>query len=357
MRTIRSPHRSLTACIAFIAVLAACSPNQVPPPSVSDAPMPSGLAGGAGRIAFQANRANETSGIYLMEPDGSNVEPLVDDAGIYETDPVWSPDGSLIAYAAMSADGQGAGAVFMVDLDGGEPVQVTDALPFGVVWSPDGAMLAVGGDGGERGLGIYDVAQARFDLVTQDGGTAPHWSPDGTRIAYDVPAQGGDVWVLDVASGEARNLTDSDWSDSVARWTEDGTGIVFVSDRDTDRSADAHRSWMIDADGGEPELLGEPVIGFAHWPSPDGQWLAYAAPDGSGLRLSRADGTEDRAVHPTVPADHGPSWAADSSAFMFSTAFDAPRDLFLMRVGAETPEQITDDPADDSAPSWGPPRS
>ena len=357
MRTIPTPHPSLTIFAALVTVLTACGTSPPPSPSVTGAPLASGLPDASGRVAFQANRANETSGIYLMDPDGSNVEPLVDNSGVYETDPVWSPDGSHIAYAATAADGSNQGAVFVVDLDGGEPVQVTNAAPFGLVWSPDGALLAVGGDGDERGLGIYDVAGDSFELVTQDGGSAPRWSPDGSRIAYDVTAQGADVWILDVASGETRNLTNSEWSDSVARWAEDGTRLVFVSDRDTDRTADAFRSWIIDVEGGEPELLGEPVLGFAHWPSPDGRWLAYAAPDGSGLRLSRADGTQDRAVHPTVPADHGPSWASDSSAFIFSTASEAPRDLFVMRVDAEAPNQVTDDPADDSAPSWGPPDS
>ena len=160
--------------------------------------------------------------------------------------------------------------------------------------------------------------------------------------------------MVDVVSGETRNLTDDAWNDSVARWTDDGTQLVFVSDRDTDQAAGSFRSWTVSADGGEPELVGDPVIGFAHWPSPDGAWLAYSAPDGSGLHLSRADGSQDRVVNPTAPADGGASWASDSSAFVFSNAGEAPRDIFVMRVDAQAPEQLTDDPADESAPSWGP---
>lgn len=325
------------------------------PPSESATSTSSPPAPEPGRIAFQANRDNETSGIYLMDTDGSNVVPLVDDPSIHEMDPVWSPNGSWIAYTTMSADGSLAGGVFMVDVSGGDPVQVDDNFAYSpAVWSPDGSMLAVGGDGSSRGIGVYDVDEQRMVRLTEDGGTAPQWSPDGTRIAYNV-ALPNDIRIVDVASGDVRNVTDDPWNDSVARWTDGGTRLVFVSDRDTDQTKDSQQSWVVDLDGGEAELLGEPVLAIAHWPSPDGEWLAYASDEGGELRLSRADGSEDRAVHPTSPADQGPSWASDSSAFVFSNAHDAPRDIFLMRVDADGPERLTDAPADESAPNWGPP--
>jgi len=86
---------------------------------------------------------------------------------------------------------------------------------------------------------------------------------------------------------------------------------------------------------------------FAHWPSPDEAWLAYGADD--GLHLSRADGSNDRLVYPSLPADQGPSWAADRTAFVFSSLTEAPREILIMRVDADAPAPLTDDPADDSA--------
>jgi Tol biopolymer transport system component len=170
-------------------------------------------------------------------------------------------------------------------------------------------MLAVGGDGSERGIGVLP-----------------------------------------------RGPSSVQFPDSVARWSEDGTQLIFVSDRATYQSRDSSRSWIVSADGGEPELLGDdPVLAFAPWPSPDGEWLAYIHPDGTGLHLSRIDGSDDRAVHATEPADAGASWASDSSGFVFSNAGEAPRDIFLMRVDADV--QLTDDPADESEPNWGPPGS
>lgn len=323
-----------------------------PSPAASEAPDASeSAAPQQGRIAFQADRVNETSGIYLMDGDGSNVVQLVDDPAIYETDPVWSPDGSLIAYLAMAADGSAQGGVFVIDPDGGDPQQVTARLAYGPpTWSPDGSMLAIGGDGGApSGISIWTRGTLR--QLTTDGGTAPHWSPDGTRIAYNVSGP-NDVAILDLASGTTTRLTDDAANDSVGRWTDDGARIVFVSDRGTDGTKGQQRSWVVDVGGGDPELLGEPVEAFASWPSPDGAWLAYGAAD--GLHVSRADGSDDRLVQPALPADLGPSWAADSSAIVFSSAGEEPRELWIMAIDAAAPAQLTDNVADDSAPSWEP---
>lgn len=335
---------------------ASAEPSPTPPPASEEATS-SPAAEEPGRIAFQANRENETSGIYLMNADGSNVVQVVDDPGVHEMNPIWSPDGSLIAYITMSADGTLQGGVFIIDAAGGEPVLVDDNYAYGTsTWSPDGSMLIVGGDGSARGIGVYHVAEGRLEPLTDDGGTAPIWSPDGSRIAYNwADGPGRDIRVVDVASGEIQDVTNDPWNDSVGRWTDDGTRLVFSSDRETDQTAISFRTWVVDAGGGEPELLGDgQLLAFAYWPSPDGEWLAYAAPDDSGLRLSRADGSEDRPVHPGVPADLGPSWAPDSSRFVFSNTGEAPRDIFVMRVDAEAPEQLTDHEADESAPNWGP---
>lgn len=328
-------------------------PTEPAPPSASTATPAPSAAGRPGRIAFQANRANDTSGIYLMDADGSNVVQLVDDPEVYEMDPIWSPDGSRIVYTTMTANGSLSGGVFLIDPAGGEPVQVDDNYAYTVpVWSPDGSMIALAGNGGApTGIAVYSVADGTHQQLTTDGGTTPHWSPDGTRIAYDG-APPNDIHIVDVATGETRNVTDDPWNDSVGRWTSDGTQLVFVSDRDTDQTKGSERSWIVSADSGEAELLGEPLLGFAYWLSPDGAWLAYGADD--GLHLSRADGSEDRLVYSALPADQGPSWAPDSSAFVFSNLTEAPREILVMRIGADAPEALTDDPADDSAPNWGP---
>ena len=61
--------------------------------------------------------------------------------------------------------------------------------------------------------------------------SAPAISPDGTRVAFisdrDVSSQ-GNVFVLDLASGQIHQLTDEAWVDRPV-WSPDGKSLVFLS--------------------------------------------------------------------------------------------------------------------------------
>jgi dipeptidyl aminopeptidase/acylaminoacyl peptidase len=101
-------------------------------------------------------------------------------------------------------------------------------------------------------------------------------SPDLTRVVFTVtePAHGAvrarSIWLLDVASGRARQLTFSGKSDSGARWSPDGQSIAFLSDRDG-----AAQLYLLPMAGGEAEKLTdrkERIVEF-RW-SPDGARIA-----------------------------------------------------------------------------------
>jgi dipeptidyl aminopeptidase/acylaminoacyl peptidase len=58
----------------------------------------------------------------------------------------------------------------------------------------------------------------------------PRWSPDGQRILFESNRSGdSQLWIIDLAGGEARRLTDIATGASDAVWSRDGKQIAFVS--------------------------------------------------------------------------------------------------------------------------------
>ena len=102
------------------------------------------------------------------------------------------------------------------------------------------------------------------------------FSPDGSRLVFTVtdPPKGATraraLWMMDVASGQLRQLTFSDKSDGSPRWSPDGMSIAFTSDRDG-----TAQLYLLSLAGGEAEKLTdrkEAVAAF-RW-SPDGRRIA-----------------------------------------------------------------------------------
>jgi tricorn protease len=103
--------------------------------------------------------------------------------------------------------------------------------------------------------------------------TDPHFSPDGTLIAFTGQYDGNtDVFVMPASGGVPRRLTYHPAEDSVVGWTPDGKRILFVSGRNG--ATPVPRLFSIAREGGMPEELPLPT-GVQGCYSPDGVRLAY----------------------------------------------------------------------------------
>jgi len=128
-----------------------------------------------------------------------------------ETDsrPVWSPDGSKIAFDSGEPQRTGNAEIYVLGADGKDLKQLTDhskidAQPH---WSPDGQWIAfMSEQSGNRDIWIMKADGSQKTQLTFDPGTDvwPRWSPDGTKIAFGSQRQvedkrAFDIWVIDLA--------------------------------------------------------------------------------------------------------------------------------------------------------------
>jgi len=174
--------------------------------------------------------------IYVMNADGTNKQRLTyfgPGAGVGE--PVWSPDGSKIAFPYVAPDWQTDIAV--INADGSGFTKLTDDpwVDSGPRWSPDGKTIVFhsnrGNAPGAPGSELYLINPDGTNLtrLTYDEGTycGLDWSPDGryilaafSPVASDDALQLADVelYALSAAGTERQRLTYDCWPNWYAVW-------------------------------------------------------------------------------------------------------------------------------------------
>ena len=268
-------------------------------------------------IAFAAA---PDGGIRAMRADGFGSRILTSSQG--DWDPVWSPDGSTIAFARMPTHDEAGAGIYVINRDGSGLRRLTgpghwDANP---TWSPDGSRLAFYRDGAIHVMNANDGSGVT--RLTDDG-EHPAWSPDGTRIAFWSSADGrpGIYTITPTGSGRTRITRDTLNATNPA-WSPDGRSIVFQGYGAEDGI------FVMRADGSDVTRLA--FDGQTPTWSPDSRLIIYEA---YGLNLIAADGAGLRRLGPGF----APSWSPigtmpplpEPSVTMEKAAGDAQTDTVM----------------------------
>ena len=211
-------------------------------------------------IEFEKSVNGQNYDLWTVRPDGSDLRQVTSDGGS-KRDVSWSPDGNRLLYTRSDASG---GRVFTVRLEGGPPTALTPVEPNepSPVWSPDGSQIAFSGPA----LTVMDADGSNLHRVTDIGASSPDWSPDGRRIAfvglrqfpkYASPKFGTpgrqDVFIVDAGGGNLRRLTGPFDDDELygpaggwqPTWWPDGSRLFYVSQR----YPEPQTTFVMNADG------------------------------------------------------------------------------------------------------------
>jgi serine/threonine protein kinase/Tol biopolymer transport system component len=171
--------------------------------------------------------------LRLIAADGSEssvIAPAIDVEGSAD----WSPDGNWIVTGGN--DGKGPG-LFRIPGNGGEPVRLTNDVGRNPVWSPNGSLIAFAGPNVftlEPLLAIRpDGTPVKMpEIRIQRDGERMRFLPDGRglifmRAAEATPWQ--DFWLLDLKTMTTRRLTRLTNRATMRTFdiTPDGKQIVF----------------------------------------------------------------------------------------------------------------------------------
>ena len=394
---------------ALSLVLAACGDREPETPTVPQSTLlvsdSLGTLVGAGilspdgtRLAFVRTVAGKAA-IFVANSDGSNARQLT--SGVWDNNPIWSHDGKWIAYQAEDPQFD----IMVVSADSGAPRQLTSgpATDAPRNWLPDGSAVIFGrtGEGDDQTLVVpldggpvrrlaaevkgsqhanlapdgvkigYDVHVGGGEAtvwVQDSAGAAPRqlttenleninaaylWSPDSRYIAYQSRRTGtSDIWIVDVTTGEQRQLTTDIRDDLTPRWSPDGRWMAFISDRGGQTDI-----WMTPVEGGTAlRLTNDRAIEFNPRWTPDGTAITYGQVEvGSELLLQAPGGGEPRVLL-SLPGYNIPSGdlSPDGKTLLFTSDRSGNNDIWSVPAAGGEPVVFAASPVLDDTPRFSP---
>jgi Tol biopolymer transport system component len=259
------------------------------------------------RVVFYSVRdAHTNKQIYVMNSDGSNQVRITHD-GFSDVDPDISPDGHRIVFTSNQT-GAGDNDIFLLDRRDLRDLSNNPADDEWARFSANGREIVFGSN---RDSGVYEI------------------------------------YVLNIRTGETRQLTAPPVLSRYPSWSPDGKQIVFRHGSDIAVA-------RADGTGTPVPLTQETGMHFAQMPvfSPDGRYIAFMSIREGYCSVFRmdADGNNqinltplDPSVNPSAWCSRAPAWSADGQQIYFMSSRTSQNQVYVMNADGSNVRQLTSD--------------
>jgi Tol biopolymer transport system component/DNA-binding winged helix-turn-helix (wHTH) protein len=282
-------------------------PITSPPPDFSDW-TPSFSPDGKAIAFIRSSGPGIVDDVYVVPASGGEARRLTFDNRMIDSAPAWAPDGGDIIFVSGRA---GVSTLWRVSASGGKPrrVEGVGTSVTSPAISPAGHHLAY--TSATWRLNLWSVqladpshiAHAPQLLFASKGGAGlPHYSADGTRIAFESEQTGYDeIWTMNSDGSDPQQLTFLRGESGTPHWSYSGRFVAFDY-----RPAERSEIYIANYSGGQPRIL--PTNPGANntvpsW-SRDEKWVYFASgrgneptqvwkahfPDGGAIQLTKGGG-------------------------------------------------------------------
>ncbi len=259
-----------------------------------------GVLDPSGRIAFGRimaghERNDQLMALYAIDPDGSDLVQLTDGDSAF---PAWSPDGSRLAFTLVDSDQ--ARQIATIAADGSDLQVLTSGAGVHEApsWSPDGSWIAYGYSPIPPGPGFHTVLyRMNADGSNQEplgdpdaDDYEPKISPDGRSVLFQRWTGSEEpVMIRDLDTRQERTVLSAGGHN--ASWSPDGEAIVVQTDPSITDPSTTGWIWgpivRITVNGAETEATelypgGGESGGFKPVYSPDGSRIAFGCGHNAG---------------------------------------------------------------------------
>jgi YD repeat-containing protein len=170
--------------------------------------------------------------LHTISSEGGDLRKLAESVEVGSA-VSWSPDGAWILAAGTDAEGPG---LFKVPVNGGAPARISKGAASHPVWSPDGSVIAylkpIAARWGDVQFLDVDTGQPieAPSLKVRIGGERFRFMPGKQQLVYmlDTDSTKQSLWLYDLASKRSRQIGDFDMPGTrTFDITPDGNQLIF----------------------------------------------------------------------------------------------------------------------------------